>query len=374
MSRGWTWLSLRAAGSLALVAVFSVASAAHAQLEDPEWAEGDDHPAQLEHDAEAAAAAAEAEVQRLEAEAARLQAEAEAAEAEVARMEAAEAAEAARAADARRATAVGPAPDAQDDCVAAEEPTSERRIRLPLLELGAIGALLYQHLTYRDDLYGFMRPYSLNSAKEFGGYVAAYPLARADMGALGGLGVELRYTHMLTFDSVRADGSTFPTRAQELVTGFRYRFDQDALLNRGIDASVGVGGGRQIFDIGSAIALPNVDNRAAVPSRHYRFLRLDAATRVTLDLGFFVTMHIGARLVTDAGDVDTAAWFPRGRRWGLESGLHLGYVLPQNIELSVGFEAQRYMYRLRPQPGDPNIVGGLLDRYVHAQVRAGWRY
>ena len=49
-------------------------------------------------------------------------------------------------------------------------------------------------------------------------------------------------------------------------------------------------------------------------------------------------------------------------------------MLPQNIELSVGFEAQRYMYRLRPQPGDPNIVGGLLDRYVHAQVRAGWRY
>ena len=179
---------------------------------------------------------------------------------------------------------------------------------------------------------------------------------------------------MLSFDSVRADGSSFPTRARELVAGLRYRFLSDALLDRGIEASVGLGGGGQTFDIGSAIALPNVDNRAALPSRHYRFLRADAAMRVALEMGFFLAMHVGVRMVTDAGDVDSAAWFPRARRWGLESGLHLGYELPKGLELSLGFEAQRYMYRLRPQPGDPNIVGGMLDRYVHAQVRAGWRY
>ena len=299
------------------------------ELEDPEWDTGEDHPAHLEH-----------------------------------------------VADVAPQPEPGPAPDSSDG-ESGETPRapSERYVAPTLLELGASAGLLYHRLSYRDDLYGFMRPYGLASAKQLGGYLTAYPLARADMGVLGSVGVELRYAQMLTFDSARADDSTFfPTRARELIAGFRYRFDCDTLRDRGIDASVGVGGGSQVFDIGSAVALPNVDNRAAVPSRHYRFFRFDAATRVALDVGFFLSMHIGARLVFDAGDVDSARWFPNGRRWGLESGLHLGYVLPKDIELSVGFGAQRYMFRLRPQPGDSNIVGGLLDRYVTAQVRVGWRY
>lgn len=295
-----------------------------AQLESPDWDEGEDRPAQLEH------------------------------------TEAPPATEPTSAAD------VGVA--CSDDLA------SDRAIEPFLFELGGIGGLLYHRLTYRDDLYGFLRPYSLANAKEAGGYVTAYPLSRMDLGMLGGLGVELRYTHMFTFDSLRSDGSSFPTRSRELVAGVRYRIDHRALLNRGIEASVGFGGGGHTFDIGSALALPNVDNRAAVPSRHYRFLRVDAATRVALDLGFFLSMHIGVRMITSAGDVDRDEWFPRGRRWGLESGLHLGYVLPKGLEISLGFEAQRYMYRLNPEPGDSNVVGGLLDRYVHAQVRAGWRF
>jgi hypothetical protein len=251
---------------------------------------------------------------------------------------------------------------------------SERRIDPFLLELGVIGGLLYQRLTYRDDIYGFMRPYQLQHAREVGGYLTVYPLARADMGALGQLGAEFRYAHMIEVDSVGAGGSAFPTRSRDLVAGLRFRLACDALLDRGIDASIGLGGGGQTFDIGSAVALPDVDNRAAVPRRHYRFLRADAATRIALDIGFFVSMHLGVRMIMSAGDVDTAEWFPRGRRWGLESGLQVGYVLPKDIELSVGFEAQRYMYRLRPQPGDANVVGGMLDRFVHAQVRAGWRF
>lgn len=350
------WLCLGVLGGL-----LSAAPRAHAQgddpaqLEDPIWEEGEDHPAELEPvpPAEEVAPAEEPAPAPSEPEA----------EAYVGPVGDDE-----RMAP-RPATADAPASDEP-----APEPVSERRVEPFLFELGAVGGLLYHRLTYHDDLFGFMSPYSLSNAKEVGGYVSAFPLARADMGVLGQLGVELRYTHMITFDSLRTDGSTFPTRSRELLAGFRFRFACDALLDRGIDASVGIGGGGQTFDIGSAIALPNVDNRATVPSRHYRFLRVDAATRVALDLGFFVSMHLGVRMITSAGDVDREEWFPHGRRWGLESGLHLGYVLPKDLELSVGFEAQRYMYRLRPEPGDANIVGGMLDRYVHAQVRAGWRF
>jgi len=303
-----------------------------ATLEDPAWDEGEDHPAQLEHDEEAQAYQGPVgDDERL-------------------------------------------APEPEPVEPVTEEPPSARQIEPFLFEVGGIGGLLFHRLTYRDDLYGFMRPYSLANAKEVGGYVSLFPLARADMGLLGGLGVELRYTHMFAFDSLRSDGSTFPTRSRELVAGFRYRIEHTALTRRGIDANVGFGGGGHTYDIGSAVALPNVDNRASVPSRHYRFLRVDAATRIALDMGFFLSMHIGVRMITSAGDVDRDEWFPRGRRWGLESGLHLGYVLPKDLELSLGFEAQRYMYRLNPEPGDANIVGGLLDRYVHAQVRAGWRF
>lgn len=309
-------------------------------LEDPDWEEGEDHPAQLEHVEVTATQDYQGPVGD----------------------------------DERLAPDAAEAGSAEEDGLACAYTRSERFVEPYLFEIGGIGGLLYHRLTYRDDLYGFMRPYNLSNAKEVGGYVSLFPLARADMGMLGDLGVELRYTHMITFDSLRSDGSSFPTRSRELVAGVRFRVGHHALVNRGIDASVGFGGGGQTFDIGSALALPNVDNRAAVPSRHYRFLRVDAATRVALDMGFFLSMHIGVRMITSAGDVDREEWFPRGRRWGLESGLHLGYVLPKDLELSVGFEAQRYMYRLNPEPGDANVVGGLLDRYVHAQVRAAWRF
>jgi hypothetical protein len=343
------WLCLGVLGGLLGVLPSARAQSGDpADLEAPEWEEGEDHPATLETvepvqpEAESVPSEPQPEYQGPVGDDERMAP--------------------------RPATATEPASDEPAAAV------SERRVEPFLFEVGAIGGLLYHRLTYRDDLYGFMNPYSLANAKEVGGYLSAYPLARADMGVLGQLGVELRYTHMITFDSQRSDGSSFPTRSRELVAGLRFRLACDALLNRGIDASVGFGGGGQTFDIGSAVALPNVDNRAAVPSRHYRFLRVDAATRIALDLGFFVAMHIGVRMITSAGDVDREEWFPHGRRWGLESGLQLGYVLPKDLELSVGFEAQRYMYRLRPQPGDSNVVGGLLDRYVHAQVRAGWRF
>lgn len=302
-------------------------------LEDPDWEEGEDHPAQLEHVEVTEAQAYQGPV-----------------------------------GDDER---LAPQPDEASD---PEICDTARCVQPFLFEVGGIGGLLYHRLTYRDDLYGFMRPYNLSNAKEVGGYVSFFPLARADMGLLGDLGAELRYTHMISFDSLRSDGSSFPTRSRDLVAGLRFRIGHQALVSRGIDASVGFGGGGQTFDIGSALALPNVDNRAAVPSRHYRFLRVDAAARIALDLGFFVSMHIGVRMVTSAGDVDRDEWFPRGRRFGLESGLHIGYVLPKDLELSLGFEAQRYMFRLNPEPGDSNVVGGMLDRYVHAQVRAGWRF
>jgi hypothetical protein len=346
---------------LALLAGSPVARAqagVPADLEEPDWDGGEDHPAQLEHAADVAPepqAEPEGEPQ--------------------AEPEGEPQAEPEGEPQAEPEGEPQAEPEGEPQAEPEGEPQHSERYQPPtLLELGGTAGLLYQQLRYRDDLYGFMRPYNLDSAKQFGGYVTAYPLARAGLGALGGLGVELRYAHMLAFDSLRADGSSFPTRARELVAGFRYRFHCDALRDRGVDASVGVGGGGQVFDIGSAVALADVDNRAAVPSRHYRFLRVDAATRVALDLGFFVSMHIGVRVVTDAGDVGSTEWFPHGRSWGLESGLHLGYELPKGIELSLGFEAQRYMFRLRPEPGDANIVGGLLDRYVHAQLRAGWRY
>ena len=243
-----------------------------------------------------------------------------------------------------------------------------------LLELGALAGLNYQRLTYRDDLYGFLRPYSLSNAKSFGGYIEAYPLALAVGGALGRLGVEGRYVHMVNFDSLRSDGNEFPTRARELIVGLRYRLLPRSLQARGMQLSVGLGGGHQVFQVTTAIAQPNLDNDPSVPARHYRFARADLGGRFALDLGFFISFHAGLRVVIDAGEIDSRRWFPRARRAGIESGIHLGYVLPKDLEVQLGFEAQRYFFNVRPQTGDTNIVGGALDRYVLVDVRLGWRY
>ena len=243
-----------------------------------------------------------------------------------------------------------------------------------LLELGAIAGLNYQRLSYRDDLYGFLRPYSLSNAKSFGGYIEAYPLALAVGGALGRLGVEGRYVQMVNFDSLRSDGNEFPTGARELVVGLRYRLLPRSLQARGMQLSVGLGGGHQTFRVTTAIAQPNLDNDPAVPARHYRFARADLGGRFALDLGFFISLHAGLRVVIDAGEIDSSRWFPRARRAGIESGMHLGYVLPKDLEVQLGFEAQRYFFDVRPQDGDAHIVGGALDRYVLVDVRLGWRY
>ena len=243
-----------------------------------------------------------------------------------------------------------------------------------LLRIGASAGLLYHRLSYNDDLYGFLRPYQLQNAKVFGAQLELYPFARMD-GAdiLGRFGVELRHRHMLGFDSSRSDGSRFPTRSWEFLAGVRAHLLPVLSGERVRELTLGVGAGAQRFEIDSAIALPNVDNRAAVPSRAYRFVRLDLAGRFELDLGFFLLAHAGVRFVTDAGDIDSASWFPRARRNGIESGLHLGYTLPKNLEISGGFEAQRYFYRTRARPGDANVVGGLVDRFIQAEIRFGWR-
>ena len=96
-------------------------------LAQPEWDAEPDHPAALEHQAHAVESAP--------------------------------------------STTPSPAPAGASRAAAADVPGFQPT----MVELGVFGALLYHRLTYNDDLYGFMSPYSLTSAKEFGGYLAIYP-------------------------------------------------------------------------------------------------------------------------------------------------------------------------------------------------------
>lgn len=252
----------------------------------------------------------------------------------------------------------------------APEPAREN-----LVEVGAQAGLLFRQFRYNDDAFGFLRDYQLRNATVFGGYVVAYPMAieMAD-NPLGRLGVELRYSEMVDVDSTRADGAEFPTRSNEFILGLRYRLLGSSLRARGFDVSAGLGYARHLFRVRSAVALANVDNRAALPSVLYRAIRLDVHGRVPLDAGFFITGHFGLRIVADAGDIDGDSWFPRARRAGTEVGAHIGYVIYKGVEVLAGFESRRYFYNVRPEPGDSFIVGGILDRHVVADVRVGWRY
>lgn len=256
----------------------------------------------------------------------------------------------------------------------AEAQAADAPPRENLLEFGAQAGLLFRQFRYNDDAFGFLRDYQLRNAAVLGGYLVAYPLAieMAD-NPLGRLGVELRYNQMQLVNSLRADGARFPTRSNEVILGLRYRLLGSTLRRRGFDVNAGVGFAQHMFRVRSAVAAPNVDNRAALPSVRYRAIRLDVHGRVPLDAGFFITGHFGLRIVVDAGDIDDS-WFPNARRAGIEAGVHLGYVLPKNIELLAGFESRRYFYDMRAEPGDAFVVGGLLDRHVLADVRIGWRY
>ena len=233
------------------------------------------------------------------------------------------------------------------------------------LELAILGHAFGRTLRYNDDLYGFLREYTLKFGPQVRFSGRWYPGAHVTDGFGSYLGIDLMWERAFGIDSKRADGVVFPTRSQAWLVGLRGRYP----LERH-EFSVGFGYGRHSFIIeNSGPSSPDRLNIPVVPGVNYKHLKLDVDARVHLAAGVFARVFAGYMIVLDAGGIEDDVWFPLATAGGFEAGLNLDYELDNGLTFRIGFDVRRYFFDMNVVPddangqGDPWVVGGAVDQY-----------
>jgi hypothetical protein len=227
---------------------------------------------------------------------------------------------------------------------------SEDRTRAT--NLASIGLQLVagsRHFSWVDRRTATLRPYDLFAAP--GAQLAGdfYPLARAGVPVLSGLGVQASYGRAFGLTSQDTSGRDIGTSWQSYDLGVRERLAVSSSALLGV--SGGYGGNSFSFDqaVTSTAQLPGVD---------YRYLRAGVDGRYAFgDLS--VRAAFGYRGVLSTGGVGEL--FPRSRAGGVDASIGVAKKVSPGIELSLDLAYTRFYYDLQPQPGDRYVAGGALD-------------
>jgi len=244
----------------------------------------------------------------------------------------------------------------------------------PALVLAADGGVMARTLSWKDDIFGLLRDYTLPGAPSFGGEVAVYPGAFFTRGRLAWLGIAARGEGIVGASSMR-NGHTdaLPTHASAFSASLRGRLPLPfgaAWLDAGV--------AEHSFTIGQAgITSPDF------PSVDYLGPRLGLAAELRLPRGLTVAPRVGVARWTSAGEVASAAWFPHAIAWGVDAGVRVawasrGAMGPEHSRAARGFAPyldlawSRDVLALRPQLGDALVAGGLADDRVWARLGLEW--
>ncbi len=250
----------------------------------------------------------------------------------------------------------------------------------PALVLAADGGVMARTLSWKDDIFGMLRDYTLPGAPTFGGEVAVYPGAFFTRGRLSWLGVAARAEGIAGASSMR-NGHTdaLPTHASAFWASLRGRLP---LPFGAVWLDAGVAG--RAFSIDQA-GITNPD----FPDVDYLGPRLGLGAELRLPRGLTVAPRAGVARWTSAGDVASAAWFPHALAWGVDAGLRVGWASRAAMKAPTGpDDASRRALRgfapyldlawsrdvvaLRPQQGDALIAGGLADDRVSVRLGIEW--
>jgi hypothetical protein len=199
-----------------------------------------------------------------------------------------------------------------------------------------------------------------------------FPGAHFTDGIGAQFGIDFEWERVFDFESTQADGTSFPTEAQQFLVGLRWRYPTGR-WEPFIVADYGV----QKFEFGvSGPAIPGEDNTAGVPGVRYKFVRIGAGFRVALGKNetYIIGANIAFRGVFSVGGIGTYAWFPEATANGMDAGLVFGFALPLGFEIRIGGDYRRYGFDLNPVPPDPPYVaGGALDQYLAGTIGVAWR-
>jgi hypothetical protein len=227
----------------------------------------------------------------------------------------------------------------------------------------SVGPELYgRHYSYRDDIFEVLRAYDLTATPALTATAEVYPVADRP-GALAGLGLAGRFTHVPRFDTEDVAGSRYESKAQSYVAGARYRLH----LAR-VEVAGALDYGSQTFSIAPVADAPDPD----FPDARYRYLRAGIGAAAPLWSGLGVAAGIGYRQVLASGEIEDDDFFPRSSARGIDAELELSYALMLGFDVRAGAALERYGHDLDPEPGDPRVAGGALDQYPRFYVRLGF--
>lgn len=227
-------------------------------------------------------------------------------------------------------------------------------------------------LQYNDDIYDELRDYTLKAGPGVALKFQYFPGAHFTDGIGAQFGIDFEWERVFDFESTQADGTSFPTEAQQFLVGLRWRYPTGR-WEPFIVADYGV----QKFEFGvSGPAIPGEDNTAGVPGVRYKFVRIGAGFRVALGKNetYIIGANIAFRGVFSVGGIGTYVWFPEATANGMDAGLVFGFALPLGFEIRIGGDYRRYGFDLNPVPPDPPYVaGGALDQYLAGTIGVAWR-
>ena len=216
----------------------------------------------------------------------------------------------------------------------------------PRLELSVDGRAFMRRIRYRDDLNMQLRAHDLEAPAA--GIAATLRLAgrfsvRAELELVIGLQ-----------GSETSDGTSYETSASEWSAGVH-----GAWPIAGTQLGVHAGYGEQRCAVGGDL----------IPDVTYRWLGVGVALRVPFGSRLALEGGAGWRQLVDAGELGSAAWFPRVSGAGVDVDLGVRWQATDAIALSAGGDLRRYFLAMNPEPGDPWIAGGALDQYLAVVAR-----
>lgn len=255
---------------------------------------------------------------------------------------------------------------------------SSRAIRgpIPLEIVGGVQGFS-RSFSYVQDVNANLRPYSLALAPA--GFLSLewYPGAHFTRGPVADVGLVVDYARSVaTSSSLEPGQAGYATTLQSFSAGLRGRLPLGPH-----ELGLSLRAGRQDFsiagatDTGATLASGARVSRAYVPNVEYAYVRPGVDVRLRLG-DFGIGVRGGYRIVIDAGEIQSATWFPRSTVAAGDLGVFLSYALSGGFEARVGGELHRYAYDMHSSPSDlrtNDVAGGAVDQYAAGYVALAWR-
>jgi hypothetical protein len=254
-----------------------------------------------------------------------------------------------------------PVKEAKAEPAAEEEETSTGGPAPLALEFGVGGRALFRRLDWNQNVQNQVAPYALSPGPEAGVWLEAFPGALTTTGLAANVGVfgNFNYGFGVTSTTTGANPSKLTTKFQDFMGGLKVRLPIKSLA-----PYLSLAYGAQSFSLASTTTT------SPLPSVAYKFFRVGLGTRVNLGAQASVDFGVAYMFVTDpgskAGEIKSAAFFPRATASAIDVGASFGFRFTKLLGARAGVDFRQYGLDFKVQQADPMIVGGATDRYITA--------